>query len=48
MPNPAKFEIISSFKVEKGTGPYWSHPAIFEGKLFVRHGENLMVYDLRN
>ena len=47
-PNPEKFEIVSSFKIEKGTGPHWAHPAIFDGKLFVRHGEVLMVYDLKN
>jgi len=47
-PNPEKFDIINSFKVDKGSGPHWAHPAIFDGKLFVRHGENLMVYDLRN
>ena len=46
-PNPEKFEIVSSFKIEKGTGPHWAHPAIFDGKLFVRHGEVLMVYDLK-
>lgn len=47
-PTPEKFEVVSSFKVEKGAGPYWAHPAIFDGKLYVRHGECLMVYDLRN
>lgn len=47
-PNPEKFEIISSFKIEKGTGPHWAHPAIFDGKLFVRHGEYLAVYNLKN
>jgi outer membrane protein assembly factor BamB len=46
-PNPEKFEIISSFKISKGSGPHWAHPAIFDGKLFVRHGESLMVYDLK-
>ncbi|HAQ21060.1 MAG TPA: alcohol dehydrogenase [Prolixibacteraceae bacterium] len=46
-PNPEKFELVSSFKIEKGTGPHWSHPAIFDGKLFVRHGESLMVYNLK-
>jgi hypothetical protein len=46
-PNPEKFEIISSFKISKGSGPHWAHPAIFDGKLFVRHGEVLMVYDLK-
>jgi outer membrane protein assembly factor BamB len=47
-PNPEKFDIVSSFKIEKGTGPHWAHPAIFDGNLFVRHGEVLMVYDLKN
>jgi outer membrane protein assembly factor BamB len=47
-PNPEKFEVISSFKIEKGTGPFWAHPAIFDAKLYVRHGESLMVYDLKN
>lgn len=47
-PNPEKFDVASSFKVNKGEGPHWAHPAIFDGKLFVRHGESLMVYDLRN
>lgn len=47
-PTPEKFDVVSSFKVEKGAGPHWAHPAIFDGKLYVRHGESLMVYDLRN
>lgn len=46
-PNPEKFDIVSSFKIEKGTGPHWAHPAIFDGKLFVRHGEYLGVYNLK-
>jgi outer membrane protein assembly factor BamB len=47
-PTPEKFDVVSSFKLEKGTGPYWAHPAIFEGKLYIRHGECLLVYDLKN
>jgi outer membrane protein assembly factor BamB len=47
-PNPEKFDLVSSFKITKGDGPHWAHPAIYDGKLFVRHGESLMVYDLRN
>ena len=47
-PNTEKLDVVSSFKIEKGAGPHWSHPAIFDGKLFVRHGESLMVYDLKN
>jgi outer membrane protein assembly factor BamB len=47
-PNSDKFEIISSFKVNKGTGPHWAHPTIYDGKLLVRHGESLMIYNLKN
>ncbi|MCF8359085.1 MAG: PQQ-like beta-propeller repeat protein [Prolixibacteraceae bacterium] len=47
-PDPAGFEVVSSFKVDKGSGPHWSHPCIFDGKLFMRHGDVLMVYDLNN
>ncbi|HBL75381.1 MAG: hypothetical protein A2W90_04150 [Bacteroidetes bacterium GWF2_42_66] len=47
-PNPEKFDIVSSFKIEKGTGPHWAHPSIYGGKLFVRHGEVLMVYKISN
>ncbi|HAH24202.1 MAG TPA: alcohol dehydrogenase [Prolixibacteraceae bacterium] len=46
-PNPEKFEVISSFKIHQGVGPHWAHPSIYDGKLLVRHGESLMVYELR-
>ncbi|MDX2431486.1 MAG: PQQ-binding-like beta-propeller repeat protein [Bacteroides sp.] len=47
-PDPSGFKVLSSFQVEKGKGPHWSHPYIFDGKLFLRHGDFLMVYSLRN
>ncbi len=46
-PDPAGFEVISSFKIEKGAGPHWAHPYLFDGKLFLRHGDVLMVYNLK-
>jgi hypothetical protein len=45
--SPEKFEIISSFKIPLGTGPYWAHPVICNGTLYVRHGEALMAYNLK-
>ena len=45
-PNPEKFDVISSFKINKGTGMYWSHPYVYKGKLFVRHGNFLMCYNI--
>lgn len=46
-PDPSGFNVVSSFQVEKGRGPHWSHPYIFEGKMFLRHGDVLMVYALK-
>jgi outer membrane protein assembly factor BamB len=46
-PNSAKFDLISSFKITKGDGPYWSHPVIDKGRLFLRHGNYLAVYSIK-
>jgi len=46
-PNPTKFQIISTFKINKGSGMYWSHPMINDGKLFIRHGTFLLVYNIK-
>jgi hypothetical protein len=46
-PNPAKLEILSEFQVTKGDGPFWPHPAIKNGRLYIRHGEVLMVYKVK-
>lgn len=41
---PEKFDIISTFKIDHGRGPHWSHPTIYEDMLFIRHGSTLGVY----
>jgi len=46
--NPTKFELISTFKITKGAGPHWAHPVIKNGLLYIRHGEDLVVYDIKN
>jgi outer membrane protein assembly factor BamB len=46
-PNSEKLDIISSFKVTKGSGPYWAHPVINKGRLFLRHGDYLAVYSIK-
>jgi len=45
--DPKKFKIISSFKIPKGNGPYWAHPVIDKGILYVRHGAALMAYKIK-
>lgn len=44
---PEKFSVISKFKVPLGTAQHWAHPVIADGKLYIRHNEALMVYDIR-
>ena len=46
-PEPDAFKIISSFKIEDGTGPHWAHPSIYDGYLLMRHGEVLLVYNIK-
>lgn len=46
-PNPDSFEIVSQFKIKKGSGPHWAHPFIANGKLYIRHGEVMMVYNIK-
>ncbi len=44
--NPLAFKIISSFEVPLGTDQHWAHPVIRDGRLYLRHGDALMVYDI--
>lgn len=46
-PNPDSFELVSSFKVKGGSGPHWARPSIYGAKLFVRHGDTLLIYNLK-
>jgi hypothetical protein len=45
--NPEKFKIISNFKIKDGSGPYWAHPVIHNGVLYIRHSEALMAFDIK-
>lgn len=45
-PNSEKFEIVSSFKIKNGKGEHWAHPVIKDGRLYVRHGDILNIYDI--
>jgi hypothetical protein len=46
-PTPDKFDLISQFKITKGSGQHWAHPFIADGKLLMRHGDVLLVYDIK-
>ena len=48
--NPQNFNLISTFKLPNRpgmSGPGWSHLVIVDGKLYVRHSDVLMVYDIK-
>ncbi|HSW00909.1 MAG TPA: PQQ-binding-like beta-propeller repeat protein [Sedimentisphaerales bacterium] len=44
---PDGYELVSSFRVQKGSKEHWAHPAISDGRLYIRHGEVLMCYDVK-
>jgi outer membrane protein assembly factor BamB len=43
---PSEFNVISKFMVTMGTEQHWSHPVIYNGKLYLRHGNALMAYNI--
>ena len=46
-PNPEKLDIVSQFRINKGSGPHWAHLVINNGVLYVRHGEMLRAYQVK-
>ncbi|MHC4184727.1 MAG: outer membrane protein assembly factor BamB family protein [Planctomycetota bacterium] len=46
-PTRTGYETVSSFDVVRGTGEHWAHPAISDGRLYVRHGDTLMVFNIK-
>jgi len=46
--NPEKFDLVSSFKITQGNaGPFWAHPVIHNGILYIRHTNALMAYSIK-
>ncbi|RLD67028.1 MAG: hypothetical protein DRI95_05565 [Bacteroidetes bacterium] len=41
-------QVISTFKIKKGTKQHFSHPVINKGILYVRRGNALMAYAIKN
>ena len=46
-PSREKFEVVSQFRITKGSGPHWAHPVIKDGVLYLRHGEAFMAYKIK-
>lgn len=45
--NPIQFDVFSSFQVPFGRGPYWAHPVIVDGIMYIRNQEFVMAYDIK-
>ena len=41
------FEVVSRFQIRFGTREHWSHPVISDGILYVRRGNALAAFDIR-
>ncbi|MBX7255748.1 MAG: PQQ-binding-like beta-propeller repeat protein [Candidatus Hydrogenedentes bacterium] len=44
---PSAFERTGRFDVTDGTDQHWAHPTIANGRLYVRHGDALIAYDVK-
>lgn len=44
----SKMELVSSFKIDKGTREHLAQPFIDKGVMYIRHGDALMAYDISN
>jgi outer membrane protein assembly factor BamB len=45
---PEKYNLVSSFRLPRGgEGPYWAHPVVCSGRLYLRHSDKLFAYDIR-
>lgn len=47
-PDPKELIHRGSFKIKEGNGRHWAHPVIVDGVLYIRHGDAIMAYDLKN
>jgi outer membrane protein assembly factor BamB len=47
-PSAAGLECTSKFTVTEGTKEHWAHPTIANGRLYIRHGDALICYDVRD
>lgn len=45
--SPLSFNVLGRFPVKLGTETHWAHPVIHNGRLYLRHGNALIAYDIR-
>lgn len=45
---PEKWNQISSFRLPRtGKGLFWAHPVVCNGRLYIRHAQTLLAYNIR-
>jgi hypothetical protein len=44
---PEKFDIISRYSITMGTEQHWAHPVLYKGVMYLRHGNTLMAYNIK-
>jgi outer membrane protein assembly factor BamB len=44
--DPAGFNPVSIFPISLGSGEHWAHPVVCGKRLFARHGDVLMAFDI--
>jgi len=44
---PEKFSVKGKIKITPGTNQHWAHPVIYKGVLYLRHGDALMAYNIK-
>ncbi len=45
--DPQKMEVVNKFRMTKGENEHFAHPVINNGKLYVRHGNVIQAFDIR-
>ena len=45
-PDPENFEVVGELAIDQGEGHHWAHPVIVDSRLYIRHGDALMSYDV--
>lgn len=46
--SPDNFKLVSSFEITKGKGQHWAHPVVHGGRLYIRHGDVLMAFNIKS
>lgn len=45
-PDKEKLELVSSFRITQGTSEHFSHPVVAGKRLYIRHGDALLAYNI--